>query len=411
MDRTNFLARKVKPVVNGILSPPLRLAILSSSDPKATARARELESILDSTASGISVDVNDLQSPQPGDQPLGEKLELKVFLSAPQQEAGDWLDATLHAMVVVLVDAKLLEDSSTLHWLRACARHLGQHPNRDRLIAVPFGEAEQQRWIEADKELGEYQTLSWMNLDPEPAGRADQLAMRVLHSMIRVLAREVYGGPSWDLRLFLSHARIDGFYLAQSLRHFLSHQSWLDTFYDARDIEPGISWKQALRDAVSQSIMLILRTDTYDRRLWCRQEVHWAETLAVPRIVIDARSRLAHPASELALDMASAVRVPDGNLARALFATLQIALLALLFQRRVTELQRCGSDLDPETLVTELQGGFLRESLLDNGLSPAENQQLLRSTLAEETILLILKGLKHLLQQSRERLQEKMERS
>jgi hypothetical protein len=36
------------------------------------------------------------------------------------------------------------------------------------------------------------------------------------------------------------------------------------------------------------------------------------------------------------------VRVPDGNLARVLFALLQTALRSLLFQRRVWELRRLG---------------------------------------------------------------------
>jgi hypothetical protein len=329
--------------VSNIYKPPLRLAILTSADTTARARALQLEQILDRTVSGTSSCPDDAQSPISEDPSLGVTFELRVFSAdLPHQKAADWLDATLHAVVVVLVDDQLLDDAPTLDWLRACARHLSQHPNRHRLIAVPFGESEQLRWIGADRELAEYQTLSWLNLDPEPAGRTDQLAMRILHGMIRVLAREVYGGQRWDLRLFLSHAKRDGFYLAQSLRYFVSQQSWLETFYDARDIEPGTSWKQALRDAVGQSIMLILRTDVYESRIWCRQEVRWAEAFAVPRIVIDARNGLAYPASELGLDLSPTVRIPDGNLARALFATLEIALRALLFQRRVTELQRHG---------------------------------------------------------------------
>ncbi|HEX4953584.1 MAG TPA: toll/interleukin-1 receptor domain-containing protein [Thermoanaerobaculia bacterium] len=324
------------------IHPPLRLTLLSSSDPTAVARARELERILDGTAAGIGWDLGTLESPPPGTEPLGEKLELKVFTARPDGEASAWLDATLHSVVVVLVDGALLADGPTLDWLRACAKHLDSRPGRHRLIAVPFDEGLHQRWLALGGDLGEYQTLLWTLLDPEPAGRADQLALRALQGMIGVLAIVVLGRPERSLRLFLSHAKLDGFYLAQSLRHFLDQQSWLSTFYDARDIEPGTSWKQALRDAVGRCLLLVLRTDLYDRRLWCRQEVRWAEAFGVPRVVVDARSGLVHPASELALESAPTVRIPDGNLARVLFAALQTALRSLLFQRRVMELQRLG---------------------------------------------------------------------
>jgi len=116
----------------------------------------------------------------------------------------------------------------------------------------------------------------------------------------------------------------------------------LETFYDARDIEPGTSWKQALEDGVARSVLLALRTDVYEQRLWCRQEFRWAEAFGVPRVVVDARSSLVYSASELALDGSPTVRIPDGNLARVLFAAFQTALRSLLFQRRVQELQKIG---------------------------------------------------------------------
>jgi len=325
--------------VPDLIRPPLRLTILSSPGATATGRARELERILDSTASGIGFGED--TSPPPGGQPLGEKLELKVFSSVPPGDAETWLDATLHSLVIVLVDSQLFQDPGIIDWLRRCARHAFRSADRHSLIAVYFGENEQKQWSQVDDSVGEFQTLSWMNLDSEAAGRADQLALRVLHGMIKVLATTVHN-PDWRLRLFLSHAKLDGFYLAQSLRNFLDQQDWLETFYDARDINPGTPWKRELRNAVGKSLLLALRTDIYDQRLWCRQEFRYAEAFGVPRVVVDARSSLVYPASDLALDGAPTVRIPDGNLARVLFAALQTALRSLLFQRRIRELQDIG---------------------------------------------------------------------
>jgi hypothetical protein len=54
------------------------------------------------------------------------------------------------------------------------------------------------------------------------------------------------------------------------------------------------------------------------------------------------------------------------------------------------------ADFEPDALVAELRDGQLRQRLLDNGLTQAENRQLLETTLEEEVILLTLKGLKQM---------------
>lgn len=323
-----------------VFRPPLQLAILSSSQARAAGRAREIGKTLDSTAAGIGWDVGQPESPRPGEESLTEKLELRVFQGVPATPAAEFLDTTLHTVVVVLVDEALLGDGSAMRWLTACARHLGTEPRRHTLVAVPFSDDLQERWISSCPDAGRMQTLLWTSLDPEPAGRQDHLAVQALHKMIRTVARPIFHQYGWKLRVFLSHAKLDGLQLAQSLRHFLDQQEWLENFYDARDIEAGASWKEELQEGVAHSVLLVLRTDAYDRRIWCRQEVRWADTFAVPRVVVDARSALVHPASDLSLESCPTVRVPDGNLARILFALLQTALRSVLFQRRVWEL-RC----------------------------------------------------------------------
>lgn len=320
--------------------PPLRLAILSSPQARAAARARELEKTLNQTAAAIG-DVDQPESLEPGTEALGERLEMRVFQTAPTEAAADFFDATLHTVVVVLVDETLVDDAGSMQWLTACAQHIEKEHRRHTLLAVPFSEDAQDAWVSIP-ELGRLQVLPWSSLDPESAGRQDQMALHALHQMIRTVARPIFQQYDWKLRVFVSHAKRDGFQLAQSLRHFLDGQHWLESFYDARDIEAGSSWEDELREGVAHSVLLVLRTDAYDGRLWCRQEVRWAETFAVPRVVVDARSGLVHRGCDLSLDGCPSVRVPDGNLARILFALLQTALRSVLFQRRVGELRRLG---------------------------------------------------------------------
>lgn len=309
--------------------PSLRVAILGSGEPKPTALARSLEQLLTAgpDSAGSSND----------DQALAEQFELRVFSTPPAGDAASWLDQTLHCLVVVLIDERILQDGSLLHWLRAAGQHLRQEPGRHALIPVPFSDELNEKW-QAEEHLSRYQVLLWYTLGEE-AERADKLALRVLNSMVRLLATAVFKAPEWKLRVFVSHAKLDGLYLAKSVRHFIENEKWLNKFYDADDIEPGLLWDDQLRQGVRSSIVLVLRTDAYDRRFWCRSEVRWAEFFGVPAVVVDARSGLAFPASDLPFEGAQMVRVPDGNLPRIMFAVLRTALQSMLFQRSVRQLR------------------------------------------------------------------------
>jgi hypothetical protein len=312
--------------------PCLRVMLLSSGDPSRVGIARQLEQRL---ASGLN-------SHEVGGhgavETLSEQFELRVFSAAPAANANAWLDQTLHTVVVVLVDQQLFGDPPLLDWLRAAGRHLQVEPGRHSLIAVPWSDELKARWQGEQETLGRYQSLPWYGLG-EDAERTDILILRVLNHLVRVLARAVFDAPDWKLRLFLSHAKQDGLYLAQSVRYFIANQGWLEKFYDAEDLEPGWSWEDQLRHGVGRCLVLVLRTDAYDRRFWCRTEVRWAEILGIPVVVVDARSGLLYPACDLPFESAQTVRVPDGNLPRILFAALQTMLQSMLFQRAVRQLR------------------------------------------------------------------------
>ena len=321
-------------------TPPLRLTLISSSTSTWANQISELERIVGGSAAGIGWDLGKLESPEPGEESLGETFEMRVFSAAPEVVAPEWLEATLHGVVVALVDEALLEDKLLVAWLEACAEHVNGSDDRHSLMVVPIHEGVQQHWFAASAAFTVRQVKAWSALATEEAGRLDQLALLVLDQLVRSVATPIYRNDDWQLRVFISHAKLDGFQLAQSLRHYLEQQKWLKTFYDADHIRLGEDWQKALSKGVANSVLLVLRTDQYDRRFWCRQEVRWAEVFGVPCVVVDARSGLVHPATDLALDAAPTVRVPDGNLVRALFAVQQSALRSLLFRRRALELRR-----------------------------------------------------------------------
>lgn len=78
----------------------------------------------------------------------------------------------------------------------------------------------------------------------------------------------------------------------------------------------------------------MLRTEVYEGRYWCKQEVLWADEYATPAVLVEARTGLDHPAGGLPFDRVPSVRIPDGNLLRILFLALREGLRFLLFMRR-----------------------------------------------------------------------------
>jgi hypothetical protein len=70
--------------------------------------------------------------------------------------------------------------------------------------------------------------------------------------------------------------------------------------------------------------------------------VLWADEYATPAVLVEARTRLDHPAGALPFDRVPTVRIPDGNLLRILFLALREGLRFLLFIRRVEQMKQNG---------------------------------------------------------------------
>ena len=143
---------------------------------------------------------------------------------------------------------------------------------------------------------------------------------------------------------------MDGLPLAHALKHQIESLGWLQGFYDVDDIPPGSDWQRELEQGVGSSLIVILRTDGYDSRPWCQQEVLWADEYATPAVLVDARTGLNHPAGILPLDRIPTVRIPDGNLMRILFLSLREGLRFLYFISQIEQMKLDGNLPNPAEL-------------------------------------------------------------
>ena len=284
-------------------------------------------------------------------------IQLQVFSEAPPPDcpASKALDAFCHTLTVVLVDRALLEKGGDAlwNWLSDGWTHTKASNGRHMMLAIPMDERIGNQFSMKRPALSTLQLRQVYEFG-ERAIRPALSALRLLHECRILLARSLplkppAGCRPGHLRLFISHAKIDGLPLARALKHQIEALG-LKAFYDADDLPAGSDWQEELERGVGSSLIVMLRTEVYESRYWCQQEVLWADEYATPAVLVDARTALNHPAGVLPFDRIPTVRIPDGNLLRVLFLSVREGLRFLYFMRRVEEMKHSGELPNPVEL-------------------------------------------------------------
>lgn len=273
-------------------------------------------------------------------------IQLEIFSAVPMLTPARVLDAFCHTVTLVFADRALLDQAGAplWDWLAECWSLTSASNGRHAMLAIAMDERTGRLYSDKRPSLASHQLLQVYDLG-ESAMRPAMLALRVLHECRLRLAEalpKVPGETAGYLRLFISHAKIDGLPLALALRHQIHTVNWLKPFYDATDLPSGCDWQRELERGVGSSLIVMLRTEVYEGRYWCKQEVLWADEYATPAVLVEARTGLDHPAGALPFDRVPTVRIPDGNLLRILFLALREGLRFLLFMRRVEQMRQNG---------------------------------------------------------------------
>lgn len=271
-------------------------------------------------------------------------VQLEIFPDVPVLDPANALDAFCHTITVVFIDRGLLDKGSDQlwDWLARCWTLTSASNGRHAMLPVAMDERVGRLYTAKRPAFVNHQLLQVHDLG-ESAIRPAMLALRVLHECRVRLAEalpRVSSEPAGYLRLFISHAKIDGLPLAHALKHQIDSIPWLRAFYDAADLPAGSDWQKELERGVGSSLIVMLRTEIYEHRHWCQQEVLWADEYATPAVLVEARTALNHPAGALPFDRVPTARIPDGNLLRVLFLALREGLRFLLFMRRVEQMKQ-----------------------------------------------------------------------
>jgi len=203
----------------------------------------------------------------------GLRIPVRLWRTDPPPDISKLTGAERN-VAVVLIDDSVVGASGWRGWLDALHRRV-RPP--DLLLPVSLS-------AEAPKIQSTIAKCNFIRLHKvEREARVDVFLNRVTHALCRMLV-----GTKDPVRVFLSHAKLDGEPIAKHVRDFLRDGTGVDDFFDAQDILEGEDWGAAITVASGRDVMLAILTDAYATREWCRTEVLNAKLAGAAVVVLDA---------------------------------------------------------------------------------------------------------------------------
>lgn len=210
---------------------------------------------------------------------------------APTPPRMDWGEAEVTA-VVVLISSTLSKNAA---WKRYVQTLVDESEARDACRVFPVSMDENA----LEMGLG-LQAVRWDKLPKGGDRRRLHLCMSLTHEF-SILLRDCLGRPrnpgasaepaayEKKVSVFLSHSKHDGRgeKIADGIRDWIQKNSRLSGFLDVEDIPPGASFSDSIKRAIQGGAMLIIYTDSYSSRKWCRYETLEAKRVNAPLLVTD----------------------------------------------------------------------------------------------------------------------------
>lgn len=140
--------------------------------------------------------------------------------------------------------------------------------------------------FDIDKELAKNQFISLETYSI--IDNWNKFQLRIFDNLIRLIKNQ----DKNKLKLFISHSKKDvpintGELKAKELRDYLRADTKLNSFFDANDIVDGYDFERQIKQNVEESLMIILESNSYSEREWCRIETLAGKTNKVPTVVVN----------------------------------------------------------------------------------------------------------------------------
>lgn len=202
------------------------------------------------------------------------------------------VDAARHTAIIVLVDPEMVAAEGWDNYVEELWQQAGAAPERHRLFPVAFDNTA----FKLSPKIGK---INFIRLQGQSSKAGPGFLLnRLTNELGRLLtqrptlatveAKQSKGGSPPRMRLFISHAKLDGEKTAIVLRNYVHKNLALDTFFDAVDIAAGHDFEAEINAGIDTAAFVVVHTDAYASRVWCQHEVIRAKRLGQPIVVIHA---------------------------------------------------------------------------------------------------------------------------
>lgn len=195
----------------------------------------------------------------------------------PRPPAIPWGRAR-RTIAILLVDNAMVADRRWRAWANELASAKG---SKDEVLVCTD--------TEAFANMGEpIQSSQAIRLADAPKNtRRAEMVLRITHAVARQMLPANAAGRR-HASLFLSHAKADGRALAWFLKDFLDDQPGGTHFFDEVGLLPGDAFQERLKEAIGESVVVIILTDKFAGRYWCSWEAFNGKVLRRPMLVVNA---------------------------------------------------------------------------------------------------------------------------
>ena len=231
----------------------------------------------------------------------GESLGIPIcFFNEPEYTVRSLIKNTQKSAIVFLIDSKMALDSS---WRKFAEDLIDFTEQEKEVIIYPVAVNSFATAKNLSAKISKRNFIHLQNARSEGMTRDEEFAAKVEYlkfELVHELSRLLYGrvrisetenrGIAPSVKIFLSHARVDGEEYAKKMNDAIAHTA-LDRFLDVYSIPKGEKFEDAIRTDLDASALLILYTDSYSSREWCQYEVLYAKSKGRPIILVDLLER------------------------------------------------------------------------------------------------------------------------
>ena len=222
--------------------------------------------------------------------PLSRGIGIPIFFKSREIRENCNIDYTSsnYTLIIILVDSNMVADENWHKYVDVISEQCGLSQN---CILLPIA-IDKSAFNISDK-------IKKINFVPlYELCNYEQKKLRLIFITAHELCRLLYGlertsevtdvsiSPA-PVTLFISHAKEDGVETAKLLNDYIQGDTPLKSFFDANDISFGYDFTTEIEANIQNCVLLVIHSDKYSSREWCRKEIILAKKYNRPIIVVN----------------------------------------------------------------------------------------------------------------------------